>query len=75
MDFQSATDRVAGCVTHEELAEALGLSPQTIRVARLSPDSPNYRKPPEGWERALAKLARKRGGELVKLAEQLEQEG
>ncbi len=33
-----------------------------------------YRQPPAGWERAIAKLARKRAGELVKLAEGLEGE-
>ena len=27
---------------------------------------------PAGWEKAIAKLARERGGELVKLAEELE---
>ena len=33
---------------------------------------PSYRSPPPGWEKAVAKLARKKGGELVKLAEELE---
>jgi hypothetical protein len=74
MDFRAATDRVAGCITHVELAKMLGVSPQTVRTARLHPESPNYRNPPPGWEAALAKLARKRGGELVKLAEQLDRE-
>ncbi len=31
-----------------------------------------YRQPPAGWEKAIAKLARERVGELVKLAEELE---
>ncbi len=29
------------------------------------------RTPPEGWEKALAKLARERGGELMELADEL----
>ena len=32
---------------------------------------PNHRPPPAGWEKPLAKLARKRAAELVKLAEEL----
>jgi len=35
-------------------------------------DSPEHRPPPENWEKAIAKLARERAGELLKLAEELE---
>ena len=44
-----------------------------IRQARLDPASSSYRRPPAGWESAIAKLARERAGELVKLAEELEE--
>lgn len=72
MDFIEATDALAGCVTHAELADACGVSVQRIRQARLDQSHANYRRPPEGWERALAKLARGRGKELQGVAEQLE---
>ncbi len=39
---------------------------------RLNPGTDSYRTPPAGWEKAIAKLARERAGELVKLAEELE---
>jgi hypothetical protein len=71
--FQDATDALSGRVTHEELAEELGCSLQAIRQARMDPDSPHYRKPPVGWEAAVAKLARRRGKELEGLAKKLEE--
>jgi len=48
------------------------MSDATIRRARLGPDTKSYRTPPPGWEKAITKLARKRAGELVKLADELE---
>jgi hypothetical protein len=38
----------------------------------MDPSSANYRRPPDGWEKAIAKLARERAGELLGLAEELE---
>lgn len=72
MDFKTATDRVAGCITHVEIAEAAGVSLQTIRQARMDPDSPSYRNPPAGWQGVLARLARRRSGELAAFADQME---
>jgi hypothetical protein len=72
MDFKTATDRIAGCYSLDEVAAALGVSGNTVRRARMDPASANARPAPEGWEAVIAKLARKRGGELVKLADQLE---
>ncbi|MCH7563467.1 MAG: hypothetical protein IH968_06560 [Gemmatimonadetes bacterium] len=72
MDFKRATDRLMPAVTLSDLSAELGMSDATVRQARLDPDSRSYRNPPAGWQRAVAKLARKRGGELVKLAEELE---
>jgi hypothetical protein len=68
MHFKEATDALAGGVTHEELAAELGISVQRIRQARLEPGSAGYRPAPAGWEGAVARLARKRGGELEALA-------
>jgi hypothetical protein len=75
MDFVRATDRLmAAGVTLQEVADALGVAHNTVRVARLDPASPSYRRPPEGWGPVLAQLALERGGELAKLAEQLGRE-
>ena len=75
MGFMGATDRLAGKVTHEELAKEIGCSVQGIRQARLDPSHLNYRKPPDGWEKAVARLAKRRGAELEDLARQLEGAG
>ena len=72
MSFRVATDRAGEFVTHQQLADELGASVQSVRAARLDPDSPNFRRPPPSWEQALARLARKRAAELEKLADQLE---
>ena len=59
-------------MTHEAIAEALGVAPSTVRASRLDPSSPNYRKPPDGWREKLSKVANARVGSLGKLAEELE---
>lgn len=71
MDFKTATDRVAGCISHAEIAEAAGVSVQTIRQARLDPSAPGHRPPPAGWQSVLARLARNRSRELVAFAEEV----
>ena len=72
MDFRAATDRMIPAITLADLSAELGMSEAAVRQARLDPESSSYRTPPPGWQRAVAKLARERGGELVKLAEALE---
>ncbi len=73
LDFSEATDRLTDCPTHQEVADAAGwTSVQTVRQARLAPAASGYRRPPDGWQPALAKLARKRAAELTQLAEELE---
>jgi hypothetical protein len=71
MDFKAATDRVAGCITHAEIAEACGVSIQSIRQARMDPSSPSYRNPPAGWEAVLAVLLLQRSAELAAFAAEL----
>ena len=68
--FKHVTDLL--CLPSPELAELFNAKPQTIRQMRLDPTKAGYRRPPKGWEKKLATLARARGGELVKLAEKLE---
>lgn len=73
MDFKTATDRVAGCISHAEIAEAAGVSIQTIRQARMDPISLSYRNPPAGWRAVLARLADERAGELQDFARELDE--
>jgi len=70
--FRKATDRLIGSVSLADLARELGVSHGLLRQARLSPSASSYRSPPADWEAAVAKLARERGGELLRLAEDME---
>ena len=73
MEFKEATDRAtATCITLADVAEACGVTHHAIRRARLDAGASSFRSPPEGWEKALAKLARERAQQLVGLAEELE---
>ena len=67
--FREVTDLL--CLTAVELSDFFELPVQSIRQARLDPSNPGYRTPPTGWETRLAPVAHTRGGELVKLAEEL----
>ena len=72
MNFKEGSDRLTHCVTLSDIARETGMSDATIRRARLGPDTSSYRSPPENWEQSIAKLARERAGELMRLAEELE---
>jgi hypothetical protein len=72
IDFKTATDILALPAT--VLAEAFGLQPQTIRQMRLSPEAVNYRSPPDGWQKVLARLAKERSRELKSLVDALERD-
>ena len=75
MDFKTATDVLADCPTHQDLADAIGASLPAIRQARLDPETWGHRNPPPGWQAGVAMLARARAAALTKLADQLEREG
>lgn len=70
-DFRKATDELFAGVSHEELAEMLGCSVATIRQARLAPAAKAHRNPPEGWERAVWKIAEGRATHFARLAAKL----
>lgn len=75
MDFKQVTDElVAAGFRLDELADEIGASRAAIYQARLDPGASGYRGPPDGWQAAAARLARRRGGELTDLAERLESE-
>lgn len=62
MDFKAATDRLMEeGFTAADIAEALGLAKQTIRVMRLDPTSSHHRRAPDGWAAALARMIASHG--------------
>jgi hypothetical protein len=73
MDFTEATDRLMKSVSLADLARELGASYGLIRQARMDSVSPSYRRPPSGWELAVARLAEQRARELMKLKDELQQ--
>jgi hypothetical protein len=57
MNFKDATDGLFDRISHEELAEALGVSVAAIRQARLTPTAKAYRAAPRDWQEAVIRLA------------------
>lgn len=60
MDFKSASDALFHRVSHEVLAEQIGVSVATIRQARLDVSAKAHRHPPRDWEKAVIGLAENR---------------
>lgn len=76
MDFATACNRAAeASITLDEIAREVGVTSRTLRRARLHPTSRDYMPPPDGWEGAIATLARYRAAELIGLAVELEGRG
>lgn len=73
MDFGEATDQLMKGVSLADLARELGASYGLIRQARMNPSSSSFRRPPSGWETAVARLAEERANELLKLRDELQQ--
>jgi hypothetical protein len=71
MDFREATDGLCGKVDHEDVARALGVSLQTIRQARLQPETKSHRSPPRGWRDAVIRLAEEKASHYRRLVEEL----
>jgi hypothetical protein len=72
MNFKKATDGLLDRISHEQLAEALGVSVASIRQARLSESAKAHRQPPAEWEQAVIRLAQKRALHYKLLVEALE---
>lgn len=72
MDFTEATDQLTKGISLADLARELDASYGLIRQARMSPTSVSYRRPPAGWENAVARLAEQRAKELLELKAALE---
>jgi len=71
MNFKKITDDLFVSVSHDELAEAIGVSVATIRQARLDERAKARRSPPPGWEMGALKLAEARARHFERLAERL----
>lgn len=71
MDFKKASDQLLAGVSHEMLAKALGASVASVRQARLPTTAKAYRRPPEGWETAILRLADGRARHFTHLAARL----
>ena len=71
MDFKKMTDDLFASVSHDELAEAIGVSVATIRQARLDEQAKAHRSPPPGWEMGVLKLAEARAAHFGRLAKRL----
>ncbi len=74
MNFRRATDDLLSCISHEELAKALGVSVASVRQARLAESAKAHRNAPEGWPEAVCKLAEKKAVHFAKLAATLKGE-
>lgn len=70
-DFRKATDELLASISHQELADALGVSVPTVRQARLDESANAHRRPPDGWEKVVAKLARAKAAAFARLADRL----
>ncbi len=71
MDFKNITDDLFASVSHDEFAEAIGVSVATIRQARLDQRAKAHRSPPSGWEKGALRLAEARARHFERLAERL----
>jgi hypothetical protein len=74
MDFGQATTKLTADVTLKDLARETGYSHALFRLSRLDPSNPSFRNPPQGWERAVLRLARRRLDELTRLIDRLSRE-
>lgn len=72
MNFKKATDELLASVTLADLAEALGVSVQAVRQARAAEATTAHRAPPEGWEKAVRRLAVRQGARFRRLARSCE---
>ena len=72
IDFKTATDELLTVLSHEELATELGVSVPTVRQARLDGAAKAHRRPPEGWQKVVVRLAKKRAAHLQRLVNRLE---
>jgi len=71
MQFREAVDGLCERVDHGDVAKALGVSVQTVRQARMRPETNAHRSPPEDWPDAVIRLAEERVWHYRKLIEEI----
>jgi len=71
ISFRKATDELFDGISHQDLADALGLSVATVRQARLEEGAKARRTPPGGWEAVVRRLAERKAQHFQRLAEKL----
>jgi hypothetical protein len=71
MEFRDALDLLCDKLDHADVAKALGISVQTVRQARLKPDTEAFRTPPKEWENTIIRLAEERLWHYRRLIEQI----
>lgn len=65
-EFRSAAERIAGCVSIDDVATAMGVSVEDVRTGGGNSEGN------DDWRRTLARLAREKANELVELADELD---
>jgi hypothetical protein len=71
MNFREVLDALCANLGHTEVADALGISVQAVRQARMKPDSSGFRAPPKDWENVAIRLAEERVWHYRQLIEQI----
>lgn len=60
MNFREAVDALCDPLDHKKVAEALGVSLQAVRQARMAEESSAFRAPPKHWRDIIIRLAERR---------------
>jgi hypothetical protein len=60
MNFREAVDALSDPLDHKKVAEALGVSVQAVRQARMAEGSNAFRAPPKHWKDTAIRLAERR---------------
>jgi hypothetical protein len=71
MEFKKAADELLTSLTAVDLANEIGCSVQSVKQARMNADTASRRSPPQGWEAAALRLAKKQIAHFTRLAEKL----
>lgn len=71
MDFNEATNRLCERIHHKDVAQALGVSVQTVKQARLGSGKSARRPAPAGWRDQIIRLAELRARHYQGLVDEL----
>jgi len=75
MNFREAVDALCDPLDHKKVAEALGVSLQAVRQARMQEQSSAFRAPPKHWKDIAILLAERRVMHYRQLIDRLRKEG